>query len=152
MVFVYKFFDPLRILMLHGVQPPPRAAWDEYLAEIAKRDVTQLGLLVVTAGGAPDAAQRRGLNRVLDGRRFARAVVHNSTLVRGIVKAVGWFAPGVEAFSPSQWRNAALHAQFEPWEVDALVPTLIRLHEQLDPPVPWFDDMLRGRERVASHP
>src|SRR5690606_22431133 len=106
--FVFRFIDDQRIVMLHNAKPPPDDGWNEYLKVLAQRDVTQQGLLCLTAGGAPNAAQRQALNHVLKGRPFARAIVHDSVLVRGVVSAVSWFAPGVEAFSPAALQKAAV--------------------------------------------
>jgi hypothetical protein len=148
--FVFRFVDEQRIVMLHNAKPPPDDAWNEYLRVLAERDVTQQGLLVVTAGGAPNAAQRQGLNQVLKGRPFARAIVHDSVIVRGVVSAVSWFAPGVEAFSPAALQKASVHAKFQPGEFLRVQRILGELHEQLSPPIPWFANMIDPKKQAAA--
>jgi hypothetical protein len=140
--FIFRAIEEQRIVMLHGVKAPPDDGWNDYLGILRGGDVTQMGLLAITAGGAPNAAQRHGLNQVLKGRPFARAIVHDSTLVRGILTAVSWFAPGVEAFSPACWQDAAVHAKFHRGEVPRLGRILSEMHAELSSPIPWFDAML----------
>jgi hypothetical protein len=134
--------DDRRIVMLHGASAPPTAGWRDYLQQIRDKDVTTLGLLVFTHGGAPGPAQRHELNEVLDGRYFARAIVHESALVRGVVAAVSWFAPGVQAFSPDSWPSAALHAGFRPGELPGVVRSVRRLHAGMTDGVPWLEAVL----------
>ena len=141
---MFEFLDGCRIVMLHGVNPPPATAWRDYLLQIRRKDVTSLGLLVFTNGGAPDPTQRHELNQLLLGRYFARAIVHDSPLVRGVVAAVSWFAPGVSAFSPSAWPSAALHARIQPGEMPMLVRTVRRLHAGMADPIPWLEAALQS--------
>jgi hypothetical protein len=144
MEFAFEFLDSRRILMLHGDQAPPAARWTEYLQQLQDKDVSGLGLLVFTNGGAPDPAQRHELNQVLAGRYFARAIVHKSAVVRGVVAAVGWFAPGVAAFRPDSWHAAAAHAGMAQLELDRVARAVRRLHASLSAPIPWLDDALDG--------
>jgi hypothetical protein len=144
MSFRFEFLDGCRIVMLHGVNPPPAAEWRDYLLQIRRKDVTSLGLLVFTDGGAPDPAQRHELNQLLVGRYFARAIVHDSPLVRGVVAAVSWFAPGVRAFSPSVWPSAALHARIQATEMPTLVRSVRRLHAGMAEPIPWLEAALQS--------
>lgn len=140
--FAFEPFDEQRLLMLHGSAAPPNREWQDYISFLRNKEVTRMGLLVFTAGGAPDAAQRRALNDVLAGRHFARAIVHDSAVVRGVIAAVGWFAPGVQPFRPNEWRLAARHALFEPAELMALRARLSTLHGQLAAPIPWLEATL----------
>ena len=57
MEFAVEFLDSRRILMLHGDEAPPAAGWADYLQQLGEKDVSTLGLLVFTNGGAPDPAQ-----------------------------------------------------------------------------------------------
>jgi hypothetical protein len=143
-VFAFEPFDDRRILMLHGEVGPSSSEWNEYLKLLRTMDVERAGLLVFSDGGAPDAAQRRGLNDLLAGRRFARAIVNDSTFVRGVISAVGWFAPGVKAFSPGDWKAAAEHARFESHELGVLARRLGVLARALHPGVPWLSAALEG--------
>jgi hypothetical protein len=145
MDFRFEFFDSHRIIMLHAQAAPPASGWDDYLQQLRTKDVTSLGLLVFTAGGAPGPAQRRALNRVLDGRHFARAIVHRSTVVRGVVAAVSWFAPGVKAFDPAAWAAAAAHAGFRPEELVDVVTAVRRLHSTMRDKIPWLEPTLASK-------
>jgi len=142
MEFAFEFLDSRRILMLHGDKPPPAAAWLEYVQRLEGKDVSNLGLLVFTNGGAPDPAQRHELNRVLAGRYFARAIVHESPLVRGVVAAVGWFAPGVAAFRPGSWHAAAAHAGVTEGELERVARAVRRLHASMTVSIPWLHEAL----------
>ncbi len=136
--------------MLHGEGPPPAAGWRDYLLEIRDLDLPSLGLLVFTSGGAPGAGQRQELNQVVNGRYFARAIVHDSAAVRGVVAAVSWFAPGVKAFSPGAWPVAAAHAKFEPSELLGLARSVRRLHTGMGERIHWLETALE--QRVAPPP
>jgi hypothetical protein len=144
MEFIFEFLDSRRILMLHGEKPPPADAWREYLHSLENKDLAKLGLLVFTNGGAPDAAQRGELNRLICGRHFARAIVHRSAVVRGVVAAVSWFAPGVAAFHPNAWYAAAAHAGIAPDELERVERAAKRMHARLSQPIPWLEAVLEG--------
>ena len=150
MEFTFEFLDSRRILMLHGERPPPAARWAEYLQQLESRNVSSLGLLVFTNGGAPDPAQRHELNRVLSGRYFARAIVHRSAVVRGVVAAVGWFAPGVAAFRPDCWHAAAAHAGVAEGELERVARAVRRLHASMSVQIPWLEEALEGGESPPS--
>jgi hypothetical protein len=140
----FDFFDGVRIVMVHGTRGPAPEEWRDYLDRIARKDVTYLGLLVFTAGGAPDAPQRRALNQVLGGQYFARAIVHRSAFVRGVVAAASWFSPGVAAFEPGEWEQAAHHAGFRKEELPDVARMVRRLHSNLGALIPWLDGALKG--------
>jgi hypothetical protein len=150
MDFIFELLDSRRILMLHGDKAPPPAAWREHLRYLETKDLEGLGLLVFTNGGAPDAGQRDEMNRVLRGRYFARAIVHKSAIARGVVAAVGWFAPGVAAFRPECWHAAAAHARIVPAELDRVERQLVRMNASLATPIPWLSSALDGGESPPS--
>lgn len=149
MGFRFEFLDSARIVMLHGASAPPASGWRDYLREIRDKDLTRLGLLVFTNGGAPDPAQRHELNQVIGGRFFARAIVHRSALVRGVVLAVSWFAPGVKAFSPWTWTSAAEHARFRANELVGVANHVRRLHAGMSERIPWLDGALEQRASLS---
>ena len=142
MGFTFKFFDSTRIVMLHGAGAPPDDGWRSYLSQIRDRDLKTLGLLVFTNGGAPGPAQRKELNDVVMGRFFARAIVHDSVVVRGVVAAMSWFAPGAKAFGPDAWRSAASHARFTPDEMVRLASSVRRMHASLGESIPWLPTLV----------
>lgn len=149
MGFRFEFLDSRHIVMLHGAGPPPLDGWRDYLLQIRDKDLTSLGLLCFTNGGAPDPAQRQELNQVISGRYYARAIVHRSALVRGVVLAVSWFAPGVKAFSPWTWPAAAEHAHFKPDDLVNVASQVKRLHAGMTDRIPWLDGALEQRSSLA---
>ena len=149
MRFRFEFLDDRHIVMLHGAGPPPVAGWRDYLLQIRDKDLTSMGLLSFTNGGAPDPTQRQELNHVIGGRYYARAIVHRSTLVRGVVMAVSWFAPGVKAFSPWTWPAAAEHAHFKSDELVNLASQVKRLHAGMSERIPWLESALDQRYSLA---
>jgi len=144
MDFVFEFLDHRRMLMLHGDDPPPVAAWRDHLQQIQRQEANldNLGLLVFTGGGGPDAAQREEMNRLLRGRYFARAIVHRSVIARGVVCAVSWFAPGIAAFRPECWHAAAAHAHFSSDELERVARQLRGMNQRLSHPIPWLESAL----------
>jgi hypothetical protein len=149
MGFRFEFLDSSRIVMLHGAGPPPVDGWRDYLHQIRDKDLTSMGLLCFTNGGAPDPTQRQELSQVVAGRYYARAIVHRSALVRGVVLAVSWFAPGVKAFSPWTWPAGAEHANFKPDELVNLASQVRRLHASMTERIPWLDGALEQRFSLA---
>ena len=79
---------------------------------------------------------------MLNGRYYARAIVHRSAVVRGVVAAVGWFAPGVVAFHPNSWHAAAAHAGIAADELDRVARAVRRLHATMSIVIPWLDEAL----------
>jgi hypothetical protein len=149
MGFSFEFLDSSHIVMLHGAGPPPVEGWRDYLRQIRDKDLSRLGLLCFTNGGAPDPAQRQELSQVVAGRYFARAIVHRSALVRGVVLAVSWFAPGVKAFSPWTWPAAAEHAHFKSDDLVNVASQVRRLHARMTERIPWLDGALEQRFSLA---
>lgn len=149
MRFRFEFLDNGHVVMLHGTSAPSTEDWREYLLRLRDKDLTKVGLLCFTNGGAPDATQRQELNQVIAGRYYARAIVHRSALVRGVVLAVSWFAPGVKAFSPWTWTSAAEHARFHPSDLPNLANQVRRMHASMAERIPWLDGALEQRASVA---
>ena len=149
MGFRFEFLDSSHIVMLHGAGPPPVDGWRDYLRQIRDKDLTKLGLLCFTNGGAPDPTQRQELSQVVAGRYYARAIVHRSALVRGVVLAVSWFAPGVKAFSPWTWPAGAEHANFKADDLVNVASQVRRLHATMTERIPWLDGALEQRFSLA---
>jgi hypothetical protein len=70
--------------------------------------------------------------------------VHRSAVVRGVVAAVGWFAPGVAAFRPDSWHAAAAHAGLAEGELARAARAVRRLHASMSAQIPWLDEALDG--------
>jgi hypothetical protein len=137
--FLYRFVQADKIVMLHTVKTPPQDEWDRYLDELRRYDVSQLGLLVFTDGGAPNARQRKGLNDVLGKRVFLRAVVTNSSAVRKIVTAIGWFSAGVKSFAPGEMDAAIAHLGWTTADLASMRQALAAMRRELAHDIPWLD-------------
>jgi hypothetical protein len=88
------------LVLVHGTRPPAKDEWDAFL-DLCRKKLGEgiTGVLVVTAGGAPDAKQRKEVHDLLHGRTLAIAVVSDAALVRGVVSAFGWFNPAIHGFA-----------------------------------------------------
>ena len=100
---------------LHTEQDPPAAPWAEALARIADLkarlggDVSNIRMMVVTDGGAPNSSQRSELfAQLLDGKAKTTVVttVLSNRLKRGIATAIFWLNPNFRAFGPEQFTQA----------------------------------------------
>lgn len=63
-------------------------------------------ILVVSAGGAPNPAQRRRLLTNLEGATAPTAILTTSWVMRGAATAVSWFNPELRVFGPHALREA----------------------------------------------
>ena len=93
------------LLAVHPAANPSEPEWEAYIRFCEQLPKTCRRTLAVTAGGGPNAVQRKLLQeRYL--RAFVNdkmnpmkvAVVTNSSIVRGIVTALNWFNPNTSAF------------------------------------------------------
>lgn len=94
------------ILLVHVEKEPADADWDLYVQWFATNIDTQV--LVYSLGGAPSAAQRDKLKRVLDkhGKRVATAVMTDSQIARGVMTALKWFLKDMSAFPLNDLKGA----------------------------------------------
>jgi len=102
---VFSIIGNLMILV-HSAHPPTDAEWDEYLAALRARDQEKLRSLAFTDGGAPNTAQRKALNSILQGKTSTGAVVSPNAMVRGVVTALSWFNAKIKVFSPDEVERA----------------------------------------------
>jgi hypothetical protein len=92
------------LLCVHNSEPPRPDEWDAYVEYCVRLPTTCNKTLVVTEGGGPDAAQRRALHerylakQKAENKEYLVAVMTDSALVRGIVKALNWFNPDANSF------------------------------------------------------
>jgi hypothetical protein len=95
----YKFLDKL-IVWISDEKPYSNAEWTPYAAELRRyvSSGAKAHILVLTDGGAPNAAQRQLTTDLLD--RIRTAVVSQSRLARGAVTVFSWFNADMRAFSP----------------------------------------------------
>ncbi len=128
------------VLTVHSAKEPAENDWGRFLSEACQFDPLQeQRVLVVSAGGAPNPAQRRRLVEVLNGARPLTAVLTPSWLVRGAGTAVSWFNPNLRVFSPRESREANEYLQLTAVESDEGWQLILQLQREL------------GIEVVQSH-
>jgi hypothetical protein len=109
------------LIAVHNELPPTNAEWEEYVKILQKvADVSAIRTLALTDGGAPNSNQRKSLNDILRGRTNLGAVITGNTLVRSVVTALAWFNPAVKPFAPERAKEAYLHLQLGPLEVEGV--------------------------------
>jgi hypothetical protein len=92
------------LLCVHTAAAPTKEEWEAYIEYCLQLPRSVNKTAVFTAGGGPDAAQRKSLqDRYLDkqkahNKEYLVAVLTDSAFVRGIVKALNWFNPYADSF------------------------------------------------------
>ncbi len=120
------------MLVAHTPRPPRDAEWEPYYEEMVKHDPGQLLHLVFTDGGGPSAAQRKRVNEYLQGRASRASVITTSTMVRGVVTALGWFNSQIKTYAPKDLEAALKHLDMSVDEAPRLRPEIQRLRRELD--------------------
>jgi hypothetical protein len=113
------------ILTMHNHEPPSVTEWNEYVVALkayteANPDLSRARNIVFTDGGAPNSAQRKEVNDILQGRHVLVAVVSSSTVVRGVVTAFAWFNPDTKGFAPDATAAAYAYLQLSNEEVELI--------------------------------
>lgn len=120
------------VIVVHNTVAPTQDEWDGYVADIEKLIAVPHAVgLALTDGGGPSSAQRSQMNAVLRGRRALTSVVTTSMAVRGIVTALRWFNPDIDAFHPDAIRRAMRFLMLDEGQTEALWPTVIALNRRL---------------------
>lgn len=101
---VFKIVGNVHIV-INGPNDATDADWRVYMdavrgEERKMADFGKMRTIVFSAGGGPNAKQRKEINEFLGGRATPVAIVTSSTVMRGIVTALQWFNPLARAFSP----------------------------------------------------
>jgi hypothetical protein len=107
------------------------AEWQLILDVTRRADVADLRFLVHDDGGTISSGQRAELIAGMEGRMPMAAVFTSNTISRGIVTAIGWFKPGIKAFGPEQFDEAARYLGLTPSETTLARWGLERLQRQL---------------------
>jgi hypothetical protein len=106
----FERIDRDLLLLVLGERPPTKDEWAGWLTFVGAGSYNEPRVLVHSAGGGPDAAQRRGLAQIL--ARYPRtsvAVLVDSFLGRGIVTALGWTYGNFASFRTAELRAALQH-------------------------------------------
>jgi hypothetical protein len=84
------------VVTVHSSEVPDDGDWDEYIGQVdAVLPLESQRILVISAGGGPNALQRAKMTDVLDGAKVPVAIMTNSWLMRGAGIAVSWFNPSL---------------------------------------------------------
>jgi hypothetical protein len=112
------------LVIAHPALGPTRDDWEQLCRALRAQNATARGQLVVSLGGAPDAAQRKRALAELPKGFVPRpvAVVTESLAVRGIITALNWVLnDNHRSFAPNDAAGVAEHLQVSRAEADALI-------------------------------
>lgn len=90
------------LIVVHAVQPPTDAEWNDSLRYVEDHlpGLTRLNVLVRAESG-PNAIQRARLGAVIERIPTRTAVLSESPIVRGVVIAMGWMdLQKINSFGP----------------------------------------------------
>jgi hypothetical protein len=90
------------VLVVHSKQPPTDEEWDATLVHIPKTHGGRPWLpVLVRAESGPNAMQRARLNIAIKHVRARTAVLHESTMARGVLMALQWIGlQEIQGFHP----------------------------------------------------
>jgi hypothetical protein len=96
------------VILRESKLDPSDEEWDETLRilTIQWQEMGQLKVLVVSDGGGPTQAQRKRLQRTLEGKPIRVAVVSDSMKVRFICSSVALFMSNLSSFKISEMSQA----------------------------------------------
>ncbi len=139
MAFGVSSFDHLTVLTVHGKESPSAAEWTQFcdllgsMVKQSKGEIYRIRSLIVTDGGAPSAAQRDALHRLMAGQQPSGAIVTDNSLVRGAVTALSWFNPKTRAFAPRRPNDLIDFLRLSKAEIPALIGDLQGVSKALGP-------------------
>jgi len=96
------------VILRESKLDPSDEEWEETLRIVLEQwqELRQLKVLVVSDGGGPTQAQRKRLERTLEGKPIRVAVVSDSMKVRFICSSVALFTSNLSSFKVSEMREA----------------------------------------------
>jgi hypothetical protein len=97
------------MLIAHGATDPDAVEWRAFIDACTATNRELAALLVDTAGGGINAAQRGQIQEVMARAKLRASVLTDSAMVRGAVTALAWFGIPIRAF-PRSDRAAAIDA------------------------------------------
>jgi hypothetical protein len=115
---------------VHGLRDPVDKEWHAYVDDLTVHGDRLKGILVYTAGGGPNAAQRKYLAELWTrrGSMLPVALMSPSTVVRGMVTAMNWVLPKpIRTFNAEQPEEAARFLQLDAGESRAALAKLNEL-------------------------
>jgi hypothetical protein len=96
------------VILREGRSDPHDAEWDVTLGILAehRHEIDQIKVLVLSDGGGPTQAQRKRLERTLEGKPIRVAVVSDSMKVRFICSSVALFTSNLSSFRVAELKEA----------------------------------------------
>ncbi len=105
------------VVTVHSEREPLDEEWSRYVASAREYlPLLDQRILVISGGGAPNAAQRRQLVTLLEGGLAPTAILTGSWLMRGAGTAVSWFNPSLRVFGLDGLAQAMDHLQLNDTE------------------------------------
>ena len=129
------------LLLCEDKETPSDWEWDECLGLLTElkakcdKSGTQGKVLVATLGGGPNAAQRKRLEIVLDGRPMPVAVISDSLKLRFITAAVALFNADHRAFSTAERLQAYKHLKLNTSQTRQLEAAIAVMEKMVAPPI-----------------
>jgi len=127
------------IIALHNTQSPSEPEWQSYLNSARANGARQpegkpYRGLVFTDGGAPGAKQRAAFAELMNSYSPTPvgSVITDSTLVRGVVTAIGWLVKVPRVFSPSKLADAFLYVGIPNDEIPLVKSSIEQALSQID--------------------
>lgn len=122
------------LVAVHTKPNPTAEEWEAYAVDVEQEMAKDglRGVLIVTAGGGPNAAQRSRIAKIRGLGPVPTAVVTEAFAVRGIVTALSWLGKDIRAFGRDDVERAIQHLSIEPADATALLQEVSHLHALLD--------------------
>jgi len=121
------------VVTVHTAEAPSDEDWNEYMSGVdGFLPLEDQRVLVVSAGGGPNAMQRKLMTDALQGAKVPVAILTNSWLMRGAGIAVRWFNPGLKIYAPHALESAFEHLRLTSWERIESALLIQRFQRQLD--------------------
>jgi hypothetical protein len=112
-----------------GVNPPSNEEWNAMINGFIANQSQITGVLVYTAGGAPNALQRKRSRDISNMPKTA--LLTDSALARAAMTALNLFIKSFKAFAPNDLNGAFEYLAVPPDSQDAIKQTLSALQQEL---------------------
>lgn len=118
------------LLLYQGPDTPADSEWDECLSLL--RPIVASGrVLVITHGGAPNAAQRARLSELTKKHPIVAAVMSDNIPVRFVVSCVALFMSRIRSFASRDTEGAYRHLALDAGEREMVQSHLAEMRTQV---------------------
>jgi hypothetical protein len=129
----YKYVEKIHVVV-HTADNPSNAEWDDYLHDIGEKQHEIQGVVVYSAGGGPNAAQRSRLTAVWGNQKNKPvALMSSSRIFRGLITALVWVMPKhpMRVFAVDDMEGACGHVRASPSQRSLVEDTIASLKREL---------------------